>query len=124
MRIEMNRRIFGVWFATVLLGFFMVSEAAAGGRRGANNARGDRGQLAVIEQVDAANRTLTTGGTTYFVPQNADLEDESGTRISLSDIHGVGSNTSADLVEIWTRQNGRDGRPEINRLRVKPAMSF
>ena len=122
MTIRMNRRMLGVCLAAVLLCFFMVSEVGAKDRKGRGSR--DRGQLAVVEAVDAANRTLTTGGTTYFVPQNADLEDDAGNRITLGQIHGVGSKVSADLIEIWTRRNGRDGQAEIRRLRVKPAMSF
>ena len=123
MEMGMNRRTFGVGLATVLLCLFMVGDVAAKDRKG-KAPRGGIGQLAVVEEVDAPNRLLKTGGMTYFVPQNADLEDEDGNRISLSQIRGVGSRVSADLVEIWTRKNGRDGRPEIRRLRVKPAMSF
>lgn len=122
MTFGLNRRTLEVCLAAVLLCFFMVGEVGAKDRKG--KASGDRGQLTLVEGVDAANRTLTAGGKTYFVPQNADLEDDAGNSITLGQIHGVGSKVSADLVEIWTRRSGRNGQPEIRRLRVKPAMGF
>lgn len=119
---DSKRRIFRVVFAGLMLCLFAVSDAAAKDRKWKMPKGG--GQLTVVEAVDVANRTLTAGGVVYFVPQNASLEDAGGDRISLSQINGVGSNTSADLVEIWTRKRGRDSQPEIKRLKVNPAMSF
>ncbi len=122
MALGLNRRTFAVGLATLLIGFFMVGEVTAKDRK--SKASKSRGQLTVVEKVDAPNRLLMTGGKTYFVPQSADLEDAAGNKISLSQIRGVGTRTSADLVEIWTRQSGRNGQPEIKRLQVKPGMSF
>jgi len=123
IELESSRRKFCV----ALVGLLFVAIFAAGpsaADRGARNGAGDGGQLSIVEKVDVGNRTLTLGGQVYSVPQSAELEDADGNRITLSRIHGVGTRRSADLVEIWTRRSGRQARPEITRLQIKPAMSF
>ena len=71
-----------------------------------------------------AGRTLTRAGTVYSVPRGADLVDSKGNVIQLRDLRGVGSPRPADFVEFWSRRSGRNGTPEVTRLRVKPAMKF
>ena len=122
MRKKMTKRMFGA----ALVGLFLVGsvagDAAASGTRW--NVPSNRGKQSIVEQVDVAGRTLTLGGTIYSVPQGASLVDADGNAIQLRDLRGVGSPRPADLVEFWSRRSGRNGTPEVTRLRVKPAMKF
>ena len=122
MNEKITKRIFGMALIGLIMCVFTAGDAAAGDKRWKVPA--NRGRQAVVEQVDVAGRTITLGGTVYSISQNASLSDSDGNSIRLRDLRGVGSPRSADFVEFWSRRSGRNGTPEITRLRVKPAMKF
>ncbi|HEB91586.1 MAG TPA: hypothetical protein ENI85_18570 [Deltaproteobacteria bacterium] len=115
------KRIFGTALLGLLLAGLVAADAAAGDRW---NVPANRGQQSVVEQIDVAGRTLTLGGTVYSVSPGARITDSNGNAILLRDLHAVGSPRPADFVEFWSRRSGRNGMPEVTRLRVKPAMKF
>ncbi len=119
---KMTKRMFGVALTGLFLVGFVAGDATAKDRKW--NVPSNRGQQAVVEHVDVAGRTLTLAGTVYSVPRGADLVDSKGNVIQLRDLRGVGSPRPADFVEFWSRRSGRNGTPEVTRLRVKPAMKF
>lgn len=120
MKTLIDRRKLGVTLVSLVLGVCFVGDTAAGNRRGSNAKA--RGQMAVVEAVDLAARTITLQGTVYIVPANASLTDSDDNRIRLNQIRAVGSLPSAHLVEYWPRGNGRGSSPEIRRLTIKPMM--
>lgn len=70
----------------------------------------------VLEYVDVANRKLTIAGKVYDVSSSSRLLDGKGRRISLSQLRGVDSHGSGDMVKITSRRGG-SGR-EISELSI------
>ena len=120
MNFVSKRRAVGTVLACLMVLGLLVGDAVAKDRKW--KMPKDGGQMTIVEEVDAVARTLKTGGKIYLVPQNATIEDAAGNSISLSQIQGTGSSSPADVVEIWTRKVGKNGQPEIIRLRIKPAI--
>jgi len=105
---KMLRRTLSIGLATSMLCFALVAETHAQGPQKPRMRPGaGLGMVGyVLEYVDVANRKLTVAGKVYDVTSSSRLLDGKGQRISLSQLRGVDSHGSGDMVKITSRRGG------------------
>lgn len=112
---RMLRRTLAIGLASSMLCFAFAAETQAQTPRMRPGA--GLGMVGyVLEYVDVANRKLTVAGKVYDVTSSSQLLDGKGQRISLSQLRGVDSHGSGDMVKITSRRGGSGH--EISQLSI------